>query len=125
MCDLELESAFSFQSNRWLSSLAPHLLPNGKERLLAAQEKARLRQEAENWIPKHLQFSKGWPTTVPTYLEAISLAKMRNKICKIYGWTQNAKCLTSDSILDRYQLLYLEKHKPKDPQATQLHLLAA
>lgn len=113
MCDLELSSFFAFQGSYWLSSLAPELLENnGEHRLRSAQRYALVRKEAEAWIPKHLQFTKGWPHCVPTADEANRLANMRYNICHLYGWESPYQ--TGRAVRDRYQELWdLKQSKTK------------
>jgi 3'-phosphoadenosine 5'-phosphosulfate sulfotransferase (PAPS reductase)/FAD synthetase len=106
MAELELTSAFSFQG-KWISRLAPHLIPDGSARLIAAQSLAATRKKAEAWIPKHLAFTKGWPHCIPTPSECESLATMRSTICSLYGW--QSPYLTPSSIRDRYQQLLQQK----------------
>lgn len=95
---LELESAFSFQSNRWLTELSPNLID--RIHLAEAQAKARTRQAIEAQIPASLRFTKGWPTSVPTYSEATTLASIRSQIAGLYqkevGYT------TAKSVEERY-----------------------
>jgi 3'-phosphoadenosine 5'-phosphosulfate sulfotransferase (PAPS reductase)/FAD synthetase len=107
MCELELLSGFAFQGSRWLTSLAPDLVPNGAVRLLAAKGIMALRKDVEAWLPKHLQFKRGWPHCIPTEQEAKKLAEMRREICALYGW--DSPYLTADAIRDRYQELMLLK----------------
>lgn len=107
MCDLELESGFAFQGNRWLTSLAPHLVPDGFVRLNAAHALASHRERVQAWIPKHLQFTKGWPHCVPTVDEAKKLAVMRREICMRYGWS--SPYLDANVIRDRYDELMKAK----------------
>lgn len=110
MCALELASGFAFQGNRWLTSLAPDLVPHGAERLEKAKELADLREDAQDWLPKHLQFTKGWPHCVPSRTEAEALAFMRQQICGLYGWETPYR--TTDTVLARYQELWdLKKAK--------------
>ncbi len=104
MCDLELVSGFAFQGNRWLTSLAPDLLPEGPSRLRAAQELADRREVAQMWLPKHLQFTKGWPHCVPSESEAEALAFMRQTICGLYGW--ETPYLTAEAVRERYRELW-------------------
>jgi len=104
MCDLELESGFAFQGNRWLTSLAPELVPNGVDRLKFAMTLAEERNAAQAWVPKHLQFTKGWPHCVPTEEESEKLATMRRNICTLYGWS--SPYLTAKTVRDRYQELW-------------------
>jgi hypothetical protein len=104
MCDLELESGFAFQGNRWLSSLATHLVPNGSERLESAQRLAAHRNKAQAWVPKHLQFTKGWPHCVPSEEESEKLAEMRRSVCAFYDWS--SPYLSATTVRDRYQELW-------------------
>jgi 3'-phosphoadenosine 5'-phosphosulfate sulfotransferase (PAPS reductase)/FAD synthetase len=104
MCDLELDSGFAFQGNRWLTSLAPHLVQGGSDRLLQAQELAALRVSFQAWVPKHLQFTKGWPHCVPEWHECERLAEMRQRVCGLYGW--QSPYLTALAVRDRYQELW-------------------
>jgi 3'-phosphoadenosine 5'-phosphosulfate sulfotransferase (PAPS reductase)/FAD synthetase len=104
MCDLELTSGFAFQGSRWLSSLATNLLDDGFVRLNAAQALASHRTKAQAWVPKHLQFTKGWPHCVPTVEEAEKLAVMRREICARYGW--ESPYLDVGAILGRYRELW-------------------
>lgn len=107
MCELELTSAFSFQG-KWLTRLAPDLIPDGTPRLAAAIARAEVRKSAESWIPPHLAFTKGWPHCVPDAAECQRLADMRSRICDLYGW--HSPYLDAATVRDRYQ--YLFDHKP-------------
>lgn len=107
MCELELVSGFAFQGSRWLTSLAPELVPDGSVRLQGAQGLMTLRKDVEAWLPKHLQFTKGWPHCVPTVEESEKLADMRRKICSLYGWS--SPYLTAESVRSRYQELFDKK----------------
>lgn len=127
MCELELESGFAFQGSRWLTSLAPELLDQGPGRsygsadvpwgisgagmLVNAQLLCDQRREAEAWLPKHLQFTKGWPHCVPTLKESEKLAAMRRTICKLYGW--QTPYADAKSVQDRYQELWDLKQAKK------------
>lgn len=119
MCELELKSAFAFQGTRWLTSLAPELVPDGAERLLEAQQRMLLRRDHEGWLPKHLQFTKGWPHKVPSESEAEALAFMRQQICTMYGWTTPYR--TAQTVRDRYQELWDQKqaHEEKLKQTAE------
>jgi len=127
MCELELESGFAFQGSRWLTSLAPELLDQGPGRsygfadvpwgisgagmLVNAQLLCDQRRAAEAWIPKHLQFTKGWPHCVPTLEESDKLAAMRRTICKLYGW--QTPYYDAKTVQDRYQELWDLKQSKK------------
>ncbi len=103
MCDLELASGFAFQGNRWLTSLGLDIVPAGAERLELAKKLAERRTEAQAWIPKHLQFTRGWPHRVPTLEESELLAQMRSVIGQLYGW--DVKYTTGPTVQTRYQEL--------------------
>lgn len=119
MCELELESAFAFQGNRWLTSLGFDLQPtwatsivtDGILRLHKAKKLAERRTEAQAWIPKHLQFTRGWPHCVPTPEESDRLARMRATIGGLYGW--DVKYTTGPEVQARYQELMELKHAKK------------
>lgn len=127
MCELELKSGFAFQGSRWLTSLAPELLDQGPGRsygsskvpwgvsgaglLTSAQVLCSRRREAEAWIPKHLQFTKGWPHCVPTFEESAKLAAMRREICELYGW--KSPYVTAHTVQARYQELWDLKQSKK------------
>ena len=104
MCDLELASGFAFQGSRWLTSLAPELVPDGVGRLAAAKKMAALRYDHQDWLLPHLQFTKGWPHGVPTVNEAESLAFMRQQVCSLYGWETPYR--TTETVRARYQELW-------------------
>lgn len=111
MCELELLSGFAFQGSRWLTSLAPELIPGGTDRLIVAQRLQAQRTELQAWIPKHLQFTKGWPHCVPTMEESEKLAAMRYEICYLYGW--QTPYATAQTVRDRYQELWDLKQTKK------------
>ena len=98
---LEAVSTFSFQSNRWLADAAPHLLSD-KLRQDAADAKirAKIRQEAEARIPRHLFYTNGWPTVLPTLAEARLLADVRHIVADTIGFTIHYS--DPQSIRDRY-----------------------
>lgn len=81
MVALEAESTFSFQGGNWLGDVAPELLPGSLlYALVESKRRARLREEAESRIPKHLLYVKGWPTGVPTEPEAELLSEVRRSV---------------------------------------------
>lgn len=85
MCALETASTFSFQE-RWLSDLAPHLLSEEQRVTVpAAKARARAREDAEGRLPKHLLYTKGWPTCVPTLDEAQLIADVRRDVAQAVG----------------------------------------
>jgi 3'-phosphoadenosine 5'-phosphosulfate sulfotransferase (PAPS reductase)/FAD synthetase len=104
MCELELSTGFAFQGSRWLTSLATDLVPEGESRLKSSQWLQKTRAELQAWIPKHLQFTRGWPHCVPSIEESERLAAMRTRICFHYGWT--SPYLTAETVRARYQELW-------------------
>lgn len=110
MCDLELTSGFAFQGSRWLTSLGVDLIPHAEGRLAMAKNLAERRTEAQAWLPKHLQFTRGWPHCIPTVEESDALARMRSTIGGLYGW--EVKYTTGLSVRDRYsELMNLKQSK--------------
>lgn len=112
MCELELESGFAFQGNRWLTSLgfdngfswATSMVPEGVQRLHAAKKLAERRNNIQAWLPKHLQFTRGWPKCVPTLDEAENLAEMRRAIASLYDW--DIDYTEARPLRERYQELF-------------------
>lgn len=104
MCELELTSGFGFQ-DKWLTGLAPGMVEDGGARLFNALHLARFRRAAEEWLPEHLEFTKGWPHVMPTMKEAEKMAAMRSEISKLYGWGKEMKCVTARTIRARYKHL--------------------
>lgn len=86
LVELEASSSFSFQGTRWLGDLAPHLLTDElNDRLARAKEMAKLRDQAEARIPKHLLFTKGYPTVLPTAYETSLIAEVRCEVADLLG----------------------------------------
>jgi 3'-phosphoadenosine 5'-phosphosulfate sulfotransferase (PAPS reductase)/FAD synthetase len=112
-CELEIASTFSFQSNLWLSDIAPHLLsPNQQVRLPISKEKAKARATVEATIPPHLLYEKGWPNFVPTLDEAKLLANVREQMATIMDLDLNYT--TPRTIVQRYEELIRQKtEKPR------------
>ncbi len=113
MVDLEICSTFSFQT-KWLADLAgpayAHLLSNQTwEQLAAAKQAAVVREAAEAQIPKHLLYTKGWPTCVPTLDEADLLADVRRIVSNAVGIEINY--VDRVSIIKRYETLMSLKPK--------------
>jgi 3'-phosphoadenosine 5'-phosphosulfate sulfotransferase (PAPS reductase)/FAD synthetase len=104
MVEIEAVSTFAFQGSRWLADVAPHLV--GEElgaRVAHAKEMARVRVAAESRLPKHLLYTKGWPTAVPTMAEAELLADVRRIVSESVGLRVNY--LDPADIISRYQQL--------------------
>ena len=83
---LEIKSTFSFHGNLWLSDIAPHLLSTEDQATVAdAKMQARRRTEAEALIPKHMLFTAGWPSGIPTWEESRLLGQVRQIVCESIG----------------------------------------
>jgi 3'-phosphoadenosine 5'-phosphosulfate sulfotransferase (PAPS reductase)/FAD synthetase len=108
LVELEIESTFSFQGQKWLCDVAPHLLDD-RTRCLAAnvRERAARREAAERRIPKHLLYEKGWPTCMPSPAEAGLLADVRSEVAAAVAVPINYR--NSGEILQRYASL-IQKH---------------
>jgi 3'-phosphoadenosine 5'-phosphosulfate sulfotransferase (PAPS reductase)/FAD synthetase len=104
MVDLELESTFSFQDRQWLADIRPELLTE-PQRAAVAEAKARAarRQAAERQIPKHLEYTQGWPTCRPTAAEARLLADVRANVADAVGLAVGYT--DPITIRDRYEAL--------------------
>lgn len=101
LVELEIVSTFSFQDHQWLGDLATHLLDeNMRARLHDAKWRAALREAAEARIPRHLWYSKGWPTVLPIRSEAVLLAEVRCCVAEIMGLAVDYT--EPDAILERY-----------------------
>jgi 3'-phosphoadenosine 5'-phosphosulfate sulfotransferase (PAPS reductase)/FAD synthetase len=86
MVELECLSTFAFQGNRWLADVAPHLLSaETLARVAWAKEAAVRRQAAEARVPKHLLYTAGWPTVMPTAAEAELIASVRRDVAATLG----------------------------------------
>lgn len=86
LVDLEIESSFSFQPNRWLGDIAPHLLSHEQRiALKRGKEGAKLRQEWEGQIPPELLLRDGRAQRLPTEAEAEVLADVRRKVGARFG----------------------------------------
>lgn len=108
MVDLEVESTFAFQSNKWLGDVNPSLLDSEtQDRLQLAKQVSLRRKTLESGIPKHLLYEKGWPTGIPTFDEAALLADIRGEVAAGVGL--NIKCTTPHSIIERYEELMEQK----------------
>lgn len=110
MVELEVKSGFSFQGNRWLADVAPHLLTEEqRERVALSKQMAAARTRVEAELHKHLLFSKGWPSSVPTHQEAELIASVRRRVSELQQL--NAKFLTGQEVMDRYAQLFDEKKR--------------
>lgn len=108
MVELECESTFAFQGNRWLADVAPQLLFSElRERVFAAKVAAIARQEAEARIPRHLLYSRGWPHAVPNQTDAELLADVRRDVAVAVGI--DIEYTTAETIQERYEVLIRAK----------------
>jgi 3'-phosphoadenosine 5'-phosphosulfate sulfotransferase (PAPS reductase)/FAD synthetase len=88
LVDLELRSGFSFQSGRWLCDLA--VAPADAvmlQRAARAKALASERESIEADLSPDFRFTRGVPGRVPSLVEAEEIARARNRICGLYGWT--------------------------------------
>lgn len=118
LVELELDSTFSFQDGQWLADIAPHLLtPEAIDRVPIAKEAARRRIAAEAQIPPRLLYTKGWPTCVPTRVEAQQLAEVRKQVAAavniVIGYTDPL------AIIQRYEQLMEQNKEAGKPAAHQ------
>jgi len=104
---LETRSGFAFQGSRWLGDVAPELLSDEERRALAAAKRlAARRTEVEARIPRHLLYTRGWPTVMPTWDEAVLLAGVRREVAALYGIAVD--CTEPQAVIDRYAALMAE-----------------
>jgi len=101
MVELEALSTFSFQEQKWLADVAPHLLSNDlRERIAAAKLAAAARERAEAMLPDHLLFVDGWPLLVPTVEEADLIIHVREAVASAVGIS--IPHLTSGELMTKY-----------------------
>lgn len=108
MCELEIVSAFSFQSNKWLLDVAPHLLTAEMlKRLARAKEIQIERENLEKQIPKHLLYSNNFPEAIPNLEEAKIISGVRKAVGRLQGFEM--KVTEPIEIIGRYKDLMEEK----------------
>lgn len=108
MVDLEIESGFAFQGGKWLADVAPDLLTADQRiGITDAKEGAAARSALEAEIPKHLLYTEGWPTVMPTDEEAAMLARVRTSVGAILGIP--VKYATAAEVTARYAELMAAK----------------
>jgi 3'-phosphoadenosine 5'-phosphosulfate sulfotransferase (PAPS reductase)/FAD synthetase len=84
---LEIRSTFAFQGSRWLGDIAPQLLDDEtRAAFVASKDRAAKRVQIEKRIPKHLLYTKGWPTVMPTEAEAELLCTVRREVADLMGF---------------------------------------
>lgn len=112
MVDLEIESTFAFQGDRWLGDVAPHLLTDEQRgELELAKDRGSLRQTIEAEIPDHLLYEEGWPRVMPTRAEAAMLARVRRDVARVLEI--EVEYTTLDDVLGRYAELMEENERRK------------
>jgi len=111
LVDLEVASSFSFQSDRWLGDIAPHLLSSVQlAGLSEAKRRSKAREQVEKRIPSHLRFTRGWPTVMVTRSEAIMLSEVRRGVSDIME-IEGMHYLDADAIFARYEELMADKER--------------
>lgn len=115
---LEITSAFSFQSARWLSDVLDELLTDAdREQRERAKSIAAAREASESLIPDDMLYVKGWPTRVPTLEEAELLAGVRRDVGRLQGFTM--QYVDAPAIVERYRELMAANaggHGADDPK---------
>jgi 3'-phosphoadenosine 5'-phosphosulfate sulfotransferase (PAPS reductase)/FAD synthetase len=121
MVELEIVSTFAFQGSRWLGQSLTHLLEDKtRARLAAAVQTAARREDAESRIPRHLLYTKAWPTCVPTREEAMLLGAVRFAVADAVGLTPTF--INPDEIRQRYeQLMELKAVRAKAKSRSDKH----
>lgn len=110
MVTLEIASTFGFQGGRWLGDTIARILTHEQRAgIQAVKHRAVKRQQAESRIPKHLLYTKGWPTCVPTRDEAVLLSAVRFAVADAVGLRMTF--VNQDQIIARYQELMAAKEK--------------
>lgn len=111
LVELEIASSFAFQGNRWLGDLAPDLLTSKqRDGIARAKDVSRIRVAAENRLPKHLLYEKGWPRFLPSRHDATLVAEIRRQVAEALNL--EIRYTDPESIIDRFAEL-LEEGKRK------------
>lgn len=98
---MEVSSTFSFQHQRWLADVAPHLLTPGMLRdVAAAKIRAAERRRLELALPAQHRYVSGWPLHIPTYDEAVQILETRNVILGHHGIASPYD--TVSKVIDRF-----------------------
>ncbi len=116
MVDLEITSTFAFQGSSWLGDVAPHLLSEEQRAGLSrAKALAKQRERIEALIPKHLLYTKGWPTVMPTAEEAELLCRVRREVAVLLDI--EVQCIEPAELLSRYADLMTQKAAKESAKA--------
>jgi len=117
MVGLEVRSTFAFQGDRWLGDVAPHVLGQDLQRQVAqAKERAAARERLEAQVPRHLLYTKGWPTVMPTRQEAQLLARIRIGVAEAVGLA-GMRHTTAEGVQARYAELMAQAQSRGRPSA--------
>jgi 3'-phosphoadenosine 5'-phosphosulfate sulfotransferase (PAPS reductase)/FAD synthetase len=110
LVDIEIISTFSFKGDTWLGDIANHLLSEEQRAgLEEAKRRAARRREIEARIPKHLEYTAGWPTVMPSYAEACLLGEVRAAVAAVM--ILPISYVEPYAILDRFAELIEEKRR--------------
>ena len=82
---LEIESSFGFQGAGGSETAPRSCCRTTPGPCSWMPSCGRARQAAEARIPKHLLYTKGWPTCIPTWDEAQLLAEVRSEVAGAVG----------------------------------------
>lgn len=105
---LEIRSTFAFQGSRWLGDIAPQLLDDEtRAAIVVSKDRAAKRVQIEKRLPKHLLYTKGWPTVMPTEAEAELLCSVRREVADLLGI--EIGCIEPAAVLARYADLMAQK----------------
>lgn len=117
LVSLEVQSTFSFQSDdKWLADARPDLLDSRTRAFVAeAKERAKRREAIEATIPKHLLYTKHWPTVIPTPQEADLLARVRMEVADAVGI--EISYTDPELIIERYNELMALKEQRRRKKA--------
>jgi len=81
--------------------VAPHLLSDElRQRVVLAKEAGAAREAIEAELPKHLLYSAGWPTVMPTWQEAELIASVRRRVAALLSL--DVEHTTPDTVTERY-----------------------
>ena len=105
LVDIEAQSTFSFQQQRWLGDIAPDLIrPALWADLERGKVRAAERRNLEERLPANLRYVKGWPQRIPTLAEASVILSTRSAILAVHGKTSpyNTPALVRDRIAELF-----------------------
>ena len=105
---IELDSAFSFQPNRWLADVSPQILDSTQSgQIEAAKRDAERRRALESELPADLRFTRGWPPRIPTITEARTIAAVRAELTQRHRLEN--KWPTAEAVRERFGELHAAK----------------